>query len=92
MGQRSLRELLARFDDLAAADLPVFLRLFGFFVAPPSFTFAGPNVALPGFAWLDVFLPDLVLLDLAFLDWVLLDAALLGFSLLIFLRVWRAFL
>jgi hypothetical protein len=50
MGQRSLRELLARFDDLAAADLPVFLRLFGFFVAPPSFTFAGPNVALPGFA------------------------------------------
>jgi hypothetical protein len=35
-----LRELLARFDDLAVADLPVFLRPFGFFAAPPSFTFA----------------------------------------------------
>jgi hypothetical protein len=35
-----LRELLARFDDLAVADLPVFLRPFDFFAAPPSFTFA----------------------------------------------------
>jgi hypothetical protein len=45
-----LRELLARFDDLAAADLPVFFRPFGFFVAPPSFTFARSNEALPDFA------------------------------------------
>jgi hypothetical protein len=40
MGHRALRELPARFDDLAAADLPDFLRLFDFFVALPSFTFA----------------------------------------------------
>ena len=74
-----MRELLARFDDLAVANLPVFLRLFGFFAAPPSFTFAGPDEALPDFPLLDLFLLALVLLDLALLALALLEADVLGF-------------